>query len=296
MQAKTYQHMDPKWIGPRQECLIKIESIYRPLNTAERKVAEFILDNSDKILNMTISEIAAQSRVSESSVFKLCQTLGFGGFRDFRIALARQGVVPAEKPYTPVKKSDDAKKVASKVFSISIQTLQDTLRVLDYDELERAYQAIKTARKVLVAALSISRTTAIFAADKLTFMGIDAQAVTDAHFQLMRATQLGAKDVLLAFSRSGDTRDIIDVTKTAKGMGATTIGITNNPRSYFATTVDIILLTKSMDTRFRDDVLASRIEHISVVDVLYTMLASRNSRQAKLHHKRMHDAALGKQY
>jgi DNA-binding MurR/RpiR family transcriptional regulator len=288
--------MDPKWIGHRQECLIKIESIYRSLNTAERKVAEFILDNSDKILNMTISEIAAQSKVSESSVFKLCQTLGFGGFRDFRIALARQGLVPVEKPYAPVKKSDDAKKVASKVFSISVQTLQDTLKVLDFEELERAYHAIRSAKKILVVALSISRTTAIFAADKLAFMGIEAQAVTDAHFQLMRATQLGAKDVLLAFSRSGDTRDIIDVTKTAKEMGATTIGITNNPRSYFAKTVDIMLLTKSMDTRFRDDVLASRIEHISVVDVLYTMLASRNAKQAKLHHKRMHDAALVKQY
>ena len=296
MRKKEIIRKDPKSIGHRQECLIKIESVIRSLNNAERKVAEFILNYSDEILNMTISEIAAKSQVSESSVFKLCQTLGFGGFRDFRIALARQSVVPAEKPYSPVKKSDDAKKVASKVFNISIQTLHDTLKVLDFEELERAYHAIRTAKKILVIALSVSRTTAIFAADKLSFMGIEARAVTDVHFQMMRASQLGVKDVLLAFSRSGDTRDIIEATKKAKEMGATTIGVTNNSRSYFAKTVDIVLLTKSMDTRFRDDILSSRIEHISVVDVLYTMLAARNIKQAKLHHKRMHDAALVKQY
>ena len=91
----------------------------------------------------------------------------------------------------------------------------------------------------------------------------------------MRASLLGPRDVLFAFSRSGDTRDIIDATQAAKTAGATIIGVTNNPRSFFAKLVNIKLVMKSRESRFRNDLLATRIEHLSVVDALFTALASR---------------------
>ena len=154
----------------------------------------------------------------------------------------------------------------------------------------------ENARKVLVMALSVSRSTAIFAAEKLAFFGIDAQYVIDVHLQAIKASLMTRKDVLLGFSRSGDTRDLIDVTQIGKNLGATTIGVTNNPHSYFAKMVDIKLITRSRDTRFRNDVLASRIEHLSVVDVLYTMMALRNKKRADSHFKKIFEAAVPKLY
>ena len=280
----------------RPDCLIKLESVCRSLNTAERKAAQFILANGERVLDMTISDVASLSGVSETTIFKLCRTLDYGGFRDFKLALARQSVTHITKPYEPIRKTDDAKAIASKVFSITIETLEDTLKVLDYDELEKAFTALKNARKVLAMALSISRSTAIFAAEKLAFFGIDAQYVIDVHLQAIKASLMTPKDVLLGFSRSGDTRDLIDVIKIGKNLGVTTIGVTNNPRSYFAKMVDIKLIARSKDTRFRNDVLASRIEHLSVIDVLYTMMAVRNKRRADEHSKKIIEAAVPKLY
>ncbi len=280
----------------RPDCLIKLESVCRSLNTAERKAAEFILANGERVLDMTISDVASLSGVSETTIFELCRTLDYGGFRDFKLALARQSVTHITKPYEPIRKTDDAKAIASKVFSITIETLEDTLKVLDYDELEKAFTALKNARKVLAMALSISRSTAIFAAEKLAFFGIDAQYVIDVHLQAIKASLMTPKDVLLGFSRSGDTRDLIDVIKIGKNLGVTTIGVTNNPRSYFAKMVDIKLIARSKDTRFRNDVLASRIEHLSVIDVLYTMMAVRNKRRADEHSKKIFEAAVPKLY
>ena len=280
----------------RPDCLIKLESVCLSLNAAERKAAEFILANGEHVLDMTISDMASLSGVSETTIFKLCRTLGYGGFRDFKLALARQSVTSIAEPYEPVKKADDAKAIASKVFSITIESLEDTLKILDCDELEKAYTALKSARKVLVMALSISRSTAIFAAEKLAFFGIDAQYVIDAHLQAIKASLMTSKDVFLGFSRSGDTRDLIDVAQIAKNLGATTIGVTNNPHSYFAKMVDIKLIARSRDTRFRNDVLASRIEHLSVIDVLYTMMALRNKKRADAHFKKIFEAAVPKLY
>jgi DNA-binding MurR/RpiR family transcriptional regulator len=280
----------------RPEVLIKLENLLRSLNNAEKKIAQFILDNPVRVLEMSISELAAESDVSESTVFRLCRVLNYPGFRSFKINMARQGVVPESVPLEPVQPGDDLEAVTRKVFNITIQSLQETLQVLDFSEMERAYVALKNAAKVLIIALSVSRTSAIVAADKLYFAGLDVTAETDMHFQIMRASLLTSRDVLFAFSRSGDTRDIIEATQVAKQAGATVIGVTNNPRSFFAKLVDIRLIVKSKETRFRNDLLATRIEHLSIVDALFTALASREPERASLRYKPMHEAALSKQY
>ena len=107
-----------------------------------------------------------------------------------------------------------------------------------------------------------------FAAVKFSRFGILAEAVTGTHFQAMRAAHLTKKDVMIGFSRSGNARDIIEATLAAKERGATCIGVTNKTGSYFAENCRHQYSVKSMDTRFRDDMLASRIEHFAVVDVL----------------------------
>ena len=206
------------------------------------------------------------------------------------MALARQGVTPQNEPSEPIKMTDDARIITQKVFHNTIEILQDTITLLDYNEMERAYDVLKNTRKVLVIALAVSRTFAIYAADKLSFFGIEAQAETDLYLQTLKAAMLKEGDVLLALSRSGDTRDIIAATQIAKEKGAVTIGIIGNPRSYFAKVVDIKLFVKSKDTRFRDDLLASRIEHIAVVDTLYTMLAARNRERGEHYHSMLIEA------
>jgi len=279
----------------RPESLIKIENSQRSFNDAEKKVADFILSNAQRVVEMTISDVAQESGVSESTVFRLCRALDFPGFRAFKLDLARQGAVSMQAPFDPVSAEDNVEVIAHKVFNITLESLQETLRILDFEQLEQAYNALKTARKVLVIALSVSRTTAVFAADKFNFAGLDARAEVDVHFQTMHAAKLGNGDVLLAFSRSGDTRDIIDAVQVAKKCGAITIGVGNNPRSYFSKLVDIWLVTKSKETRFRNDLLASRIEHLAVVDVLFTILATRDSKRMSRSYDVMHDAALAKQ-
>jgi len=285
-------------INKTADCLVKLESFLRSLNVAERKAAKYILKNPATVLDMTISEVAAKSGVSETSVYKMCRSLDFSGFREFKITLARQYRSPESFPLAnePVRKTDSATSIAHKVFRFALGALHDTLKIMNFDGLEHAYTALLGARRVLVASLGISRITSIYAADKLAFFGIDAQAATDVHVQAMRASTLTSKDVLLAFCRSGDTRDIIETVQIAKEQGAATIGVTNNPRSFFAKTVDIPIFVASKDAQWHWDVLASRIEHLCVVDTLYTMLAARNKRRAKSLYERVQKAASFKQY
>ena len=121
---------------------------------------------------MTISELAAESSVSESTVFKLCRTLDFSGFREFKITLARQYQGPDSISIAdePIKKTDSTESITHKSFQFSIDALNNTLKTLDYGELDRAYKALKDARRVLVISVGISRTTSIFAARQILLL------------------------------------------------------------------------------------------------------------------------------
>ena len=280
----------------RSDCLLRVKSSLPALNEAEKKVAHYLLGNAEAALNMTITQVASGSGVSETTVFRFCRSIDYRGFQDFRIALARDLVEPRRQPVDLVKRTDEASAIADKVVHNTIESLQDTLRVIDYDGLERAYRAIKAAKNLLVVGVSMSGMTAQFAANKFVHFGLNAQAVTDVQFQAMRASQLKPNDVFLGFSRSGNARDIIEAALIAKEQGAVTIGVTNKMHSYFGKIVDILLSVISKDTRFRDDLLASRTEHLVVVDILYTMLAVRNPKRAAKHKKKLWDSVLGKQF
>ena len=67
---------------------MKIRSAYATLPSAERKVADFILENSERATRMVINEIAEAAGVSVPSVTRLARKLGYSGFLDFRVALA----------------------------------------------------------------------------------------------------------------------------------------------------------------------------------------------------------------
>ena len=133
------------------DCLAKIKAYLRSLNVAEKKVATYILKSPDSVLNMTISELAAESAVSESTVFKLCRTLEFNGFRDFKITLARQyqGPEPFSIAEEPIKRTDSAETITYRAFQFSIDSLNNSLKTLDYAELERACTALKKAQKAV---------------------------------------------------------------------------------------------------------------------------------------------------
>jgi DNA-binding MurR/RpiR family transcriptional regulator len=68
-----------------------IKEKYQKIYTAERKVADFVLDRPQEAVNMNVAELAKQSDVSEATVIRLCHHLGYSGYYQFRILLAKEG-------------------------------------------------------------------------------------------------------------------------------------------------------------------------------------------------------------
>ena len=87
------------------------------------------------------------------------------------------------------------------------------------------------------------------------------------------AALLGPGDVAIALSHTGTTVDTIDALREARSHGATTVAVTNYPRSPICAAANFVLLTAARETAFRSGAMTSRIAQLTVVDCLFVVLA-----------------------
>ncbi|MEI2415152.1 MurR/RpiR family transcriptional regulator [Orrella sp. JC864] len=255
----------------------RIESLLPTLGPAAQRIGEFVLRNAERVVHMSVSEVAEQTDSSEGSVVGFCKTIGAKGFQQLKIALAQELVQPVQYIHEDLATSDSTGAVVSKIFHSNIQTLQETSSVLDVGSLEQAVQAIRAARRVEIYGIGSSATIAEDAYYRMLRIGLNAVAVTDSHIQAISASRTGPDVAVLTISHSGSSYETVLATRLAKEAGARTICITNFGKSPIHAYTDILLYTMARETRFRTEAMTSRLAQLAIIDTLIACLALADS-------------------
>lgn len=252
-----------------QNTIRKIQSLYARLSEKEKKIADYIIDNPKNIIHATISEVAENLEMADATVFRFCKRIGFNGFQDLKIALATETVTPIQQIHEEISEHDDALSITQKIFKSNIQTLENTLQIMDPTAMKEAVKLLSNARQIYFFGTGGSAVIAMDAYHKFLRTGIPSFAFIDSHFQLMSASQLSEADIAVIISHSGTNRDTINILKTVQENGAKSIAITAFPKSTVAQKSDIVLFTTSEETEFRSEALSSRIAQLGIIDALY---------------------------
>ncbi|MDR4945617.1 MurR/RpiR family transcriptional regulator [Neobacillus cucumis] len=257
-------------------CFNKIRSYYPRFSEKEKQIADYILKNPEKIVHGTINEVAEDLGVADATVFRFCKRIGFKGYQAMKIALASETIIPRKEIHEEITEEDNEQEITEKVFKSNIQTMENTLQLLDRVTIKKAVELISTADKVHFFGTGGSSIIAMDAFHKFVRTGVKAYAFTDSHFQLMAASQLTPRDLAVVISHSGTNSDTINILNVALENGAKTIGITSFPKSPISQKADVVLLTSSEETKYRSEALASRIAQLSIIDVLYVNIMIKN--------------------
>jgi DNA-binding MurR/RpiR family transcriptional regulator len=266
------------------------------LKPAESKTAKFILADPERVIRSTITEVAEGADVAEATVVRLARKFNFSGYQEMKISLARELVGPVESIHEELDEKDSAFEVFEKVFAAGSSALTDTLAALDEAEVNRAVEALASARRVLFVGVGTSGPNVLDAHNKFIRLGLNTACQTDSHLQVMEASLLGPRDVVVGISHSGSTKDPIETLKAARQAGAVTICITNNALSPITKVADISLFTASRETRFRMEAMASRLAQSAIINSLWAALALRNISKTRKSMKRIEDAIVIKQF
>lgn len=282
--------------GSYSSTSLRIRSIYDVLGKAEKRIANFLLENPKEIIRFSITELAEKSNVSEATVVRFSRKLGFKGYQELKITFAQEIVSPLQSIHEEVTEDDKIPEVVEKIFQSIIQTLNYTKEVLDQKQLEKAVELILQARKVVVFGLGNSAPVALDAQYKFIRAGIECSVYSDNHMQAIVASHLLPEDVVIGITHSGSSRDIVEALQLAKECGASTICITNYGKSPILKYSDIHLFTASQETQYRPFALASKMAQLGIIDTLYVYIALRKKEKAYDAFKRVERAVLSKKY
>ena len=275
---------------------VRLQGAYSGLRAAEQRVADFILKAPDELIYLTVTELAERTHTSESTVVRLCQKIGYKGYQEFKIVLARDLVEETTEIYAAIEPGDDLATVKTKVFQANAQALRDTIEVLDDAELQRAVDALARARRVEIYGVGGSAPLALDAYHKFLKLGLQAIALSDGDLMAMSSSLLGADDVALGISHTGASRDVTDALGRAKAHGATTVCITHRPASPITKVSDVVLVTAAQQTAFRSDASSSRIAQLTIVDTLYVGVANKHHERSLEMIQRTREATAAKRY
>jgi DNA-binding MurR/RpiR family transcriptional regulator len=245
------------------------------LSTSERAVLDYLIENKDEVIDLGVEKIAEAAYTSPASVVRMCQKLGYKGFKDFKIdfILSNANVTIAESDYQHdiilTKKYQDGKTAIKN----NIRILEETLKIFDEKSVEDAAKIIMGARKILIYGKGSSYLVCRDLEMKLRRINKLAIAQGESHDQLIDASFLNEEDVAIFISNSGKTKEIINSALLAKDNKAKIVSITKFGTSTLANLSDIVLYTSSIEGEFRSAAMSSRISQLSMVDALYTHCA-----------------------
>lgn len=248
----------------------KIRSEYKSLPPSEVKVADYVLENPEEIIYLSVSELATAVDVSDSTIIRFCKDVGFKGYQEFKLFIAQDLVVTIENINEDISSDDDLKTLSQKITYSNKQAIDETMSVLNLEDLEKAIDQIAAAEKVQFFGVGASGITACDAKYKFLRIGKNVDCYTDAHLQAMSASTLSEKDLVVGISHSGSTKDVVDSCKIASEAGATVICITGHNKSPITRVADIKLLTATKEGPLGSGALRSKIAQLHMLDLIFT--------------------------
>lgn len=263
-----------------------LEGRYPTLHRVEKKIAGYVLAHADAVVTMSVQQLAKELDVAESSIVRFSKTLGCSGFAEFKLMLVKYAPSAARTIFEELSPQDDAAAITKKVFSRNIDTLERALGLLDFDKIGQAVDWMDGAERIVFYALGASASIAEDFYIRLMRIGMNAQAVTDAHLSQISAGMLSRRAVAVGITHTGRTFEVVHALAAAREQGAKTIAIAGFPQTPVERAADLCLELYSPEQLF----VSPRVAQVSLIDSLYVGLALRRKASALSYVNRMENS------
>lgn len=241
---------------------------------AEKKIANYVINNKEKVIEMTIAELAAESGASEATISRFCRKCNMNGFHHLKISLAKE-IVESKEHEIPVSNDIDEYNIGQSLQNIlanKIEELKQTVSMINEKKLKEILDLLKNAKNVQLVAVGNTIPVALDGTYKFNQIGIPTVSNTIWETQIAYTFNLAKEDVIIAISNSGASKRLMNMIDIANEKGATTISITNNEHSPLAMSSKYHITTATREKLFLDEYYFSRVSASMVIEILYLFL------------------------
>ena len=218
---------------------MKIDQIVRgrtpELTPTQRKVLDFILKQPEHAVFLTATDLAQNLNVSDTSIVRLAQTLGYAGYPDLKRRL-REYVQPkittVDRLGETVRRVESVGDVLSDVLSKDLNNLKITMEETDPEIFTRFVEEMDEARRIFIIALRSTHCLGMFMTSALRFLGREVVPLTPGTGEMWdQLRDLGQDDVLIGFAFPRYTKVTVEVMDYARDQDVRVLAVTDGELS-----------------------------------------------------------------
>lgn len=273
--------------------IARIRRHYDSLGTAERKVADFVIENWKRVVDLPIADIAREAGAGQATVVRFCRTIGFKGLAELKLSLS-SGRLSADANVFAINGTEPDAVIARMISNFNKGAIDDATASLNMDLLTKAADTLDATRKgrahqVVVVAEGGSGCSARCAFEVFTHIGVPCVMAEDAMYQMLLISRLRKGDVVLAVSHSGSDRNTVESVAQARKLGIATISMIGLDGTPLAKCSDIVLNTGLYGHEFFSETISARICEMNLICALHALVSLRGQRQLSDHRQTVSD-------
>ena len=248
-----------------------IATAYPNLPQSEKKVADYVINNLQQVLRMTVQMLTKEVGVSEPTVFRFCNSLGFTGFKDFKISVAER-MTNEDYFFSDINKDNfknDIQELVTSVLRSEEDTILATIKGMDYNKLNIVANMVIKSNKICFFGAGSSGIICKDAMLKFIRLGESVWGIDDYHTACNLVSLFKPEDLVICVTNTGNTKETVSLIKIAKDNGIPAVSLTSSVQSKVCQYSDVVLRTYSRESLYSRTAMTSRIGQYAMIDALF---------------------------
>ncbi|GIK20635.1 MAG: MurR/RpiR family transcriptional regulator [Ignavibacteriota bacterium] len=258
----------------------QIISKYNSFPQNHRKIADYFINNFDKIPFLNVLDLSKAAGTSVASIVRFSQRAGFKGFNELRdeITGSLRKELSNKQIFPLIEKHKIKKDLLTEVANLDIKNINNTLNLIERKTFDFVIDRILKSERVFTAGLGISYLLAEILAYQLTQVGVSSSILNHTHTVFNENILfLNSNDLLMVFSFPPYSKETIEAAKFAQERKIDVIAVTNQPAAPVTFFSKANLLVKSENMLFTNSFAAISV----LINALATACAIKDRQRAK---------------
>ncbi|MBE7718856.1 MAG: MurR/RpiR family transcriptional regulator [Lacrimispora celerecrescens] len=248
-----------------------IKDNYGKIFSAEKKVADFVLEHPQEAVDANVSELAKASGVSDATVVRMCHHLGYKGYYQFRLMLAKDvGRDEGEE----IEELQNTPNPVMKIFQKYVNSLTAIAECIDEEDMRSCVNLIKECKQAHVLAVGNTMPLALYMGFRLGRLGVKCTYGISPEYFLNHVNLADKEDIIIAISQSGSSRQIIQGMELAREKGLKMMAITGYRQSPVSELADYVLISNGRKESFDYYKNYAHLKETALIDALLELLTN----------------------
>jgi len=265
--------------------LLKIRSERDQMSAIERRIADYIVENAHLLRDYSSQQLANALGISQSSVVKFSQKLGFKGYPDLKYSIGEavaRGDGNDETQRIVASRVGPHELLSAELWSAKARAEEETRSINSPERLDEIAASLNAARRVFVIGTGEDDLPARGFALKLAIIGTTAIHHGDPLLMTASTATAGADDALLVFSEDGKQASLCQLARQFRERGGRVVSVTRHTANPLRAHADASLLVSAHDDRPHVQPLLyqSALQHL--LDLIFLTLCDDDARLAQL--------------